>query len=473
MVVVLGTVGLTGFIPARIAQASFPRETPVVKAVRSVSPAVVNISSEYEAVASSNPFFDFGVDPFFDSFFRDFFEPNYRRRYQRNSLGSGVIIDGNRGYILTNEHVIVRSARITVTLKDEREFEAELVGAAPDFDLAVLRIDSKEPLPAIETGNSDDLMIGETVIAIGNPFGFSNTVTTGVISALNRSIQAENRTYRDFIQTDASINPGNSGGPLLNINGELIGINTAIYSKAQGIGFAIPINRARRVVDDLIKYGEIHIPWLGLSVQELDPRLTGYFNIPEGQGVLVSEVSENSPAEEAGIRAGDVATAVGKRRVTSNEAYHATVRDFAAGDIIPITVWRQNESLTLQVHSRTFPEELAEELGYKSFGVKVKDISTAVRLRFSIAAKEGVVVSELRPGCYLDRIGARPGDVIRKINQVVVKTLHDFKRAVVKYRQNESAILVLQRGNQQYYVTLKTELYSEGARLRSRRFDHC
>ncbi|MBW2175211.1 MAG: trypsin-like peptidase domain-containing protein, partial [Deltaproteobacteria bacterium] len=245
-------------MPARTLPADVPRENAVVKAVKNVSPAVVNISSEYEVVKRSNPFFDFGLDPFFDSFFKDFFEPNYKRRYKRNSLGSGVIIDGTRGYILTNEHVIARSAKITVLLRDERELEAELVGAAPDFDLAVLRIQSKEPLPAIQMGNSDDLMIGETVIAIGNPFGFSNTVTTGVISALNRSIQAESRTYRDFIQTDASINPGNSGGPLLNINGDLIGINTAIYSKAQGIGFAIPINKAKRVVDDLIRYGEIH-----------------------------------------------------------------------------------------------------------------------------------------------------------------------------------------------------------------------
>jgi Do/DeqQ family serine protease len=429
-----------------------------VKAAKNVGPAVVNISSEYEVRTRSNPFFDFGMDPFFDSFFKDFFEPNHERRYKRSSLGSGVIIDGKRGYILTNEHVVARSAKINVVLKDEREFTAELVGAAPDFDLAVLRIDSKEPLPAIQMGNSDDLLIGETVIAIGNPFGFSHTVTSGVISALNRSIQAENRTYRDFIQTDASINPGNSGGPLLNINGELIGINTAIYSKAQGIGFAIPINKARRVVEDLIKYGEIHIPWLGLAVQEVDEKLSRYLKIPQRDGVLISEVRADSPAGRAGLKPGDVITKVGKRRVNSEETYQAGIADFAAGDTIPLSIWRAGELKSFQVHSRTFPEELAEDFGYKSFGVRVTELTSSTRLKYQIAAEDGVMVTQMRPGCYLDRMGARPGDVIRRINEVGVKTLDDFRRAVIKYRQKKTAALVIQRGNQQYHVTIKTEV---------------
>jgi len=449
-------LSLSLFLSGKTYPAGVPRENAVVKAVQNVSPAVVNISSEYEVMARSNPFFDFGLDPFFDSFFKDLFEPNYKRRYKRNSLGSGVIIDGNRGYILTNEHVVARSAKITVVLGDERAFEAEFVGTAPDLDLAILRILSKEPLPAIQMGNSDDLMIGETVIAIGNPFGFSNTVTTGVISALNRSIQSANRTYRDFIQTDASINPGNSGGPLLNIHGELIGINTAIYSKAQGIGFAIPINKAKRVVDDLIRYGEIHIPWLGLIVQDVDSRLAEYLRIAPIDGVLVSDVTNNSPAQEAGLKPGDVVTNIGKRRVTSQEMYHAVIRDFAAGDTMPVTVWREHKIQTFQVRSRTFPEELAEDLGYKLLGVRVEDISSAARLKYKIAAENGVMVTEIRSGCDLDNIGARPGDIIRRINEMAVKTLDGFKRAVIKYRQKESAALLIQRGNRQYYVTIKT-----------------
>jgi len=457
LVTALVAFSLTFFLPVHAGPTGFPRENAVVKVAKNVSPAVVNISSEYEVRAGSNPFFDFALDPFFDSFFKDFFEPNYERRYKRSSLGSGVIIDGKRGYILTNEHVVARSAKITVVLRDEREFEAELVGAAPDFDLAVLLIQSNDPLPAIQMGNSEDLMIGETVIAIGNPFGFSNTVTSGVISALNRSIQAENRTYRDFIQTDASINPGNSGGPLLNINGELIGINTAIYSKAQGIGFAIPINKAKRVVEDLIKYGEIHIPWLGLVVQDVDERLSEYLHIPQGDGVLVSDVTARSPAQEAGLKPGDVVTKIGKRRVTSEETYHAGIADFAAGDTIPLAIWREGKPRSIEVHSRTFPEALAEDLGYKSFGVRVIDISSSARLKYKIAAEDGVMVTEIRPGCYLDRIGARPGDVIRRINEVQVAALDDFKRAVIKYRQKKTAALLIQRGNQQYHVTIKTE----------------
>lgn len=458
LVVTFVAIAFSAFSPSKTWSADFARESAVVKAVKKVSPAVVNISSQYEVIKRSNPFFDFGLDPFFESFFKDFFEPRHQRRYKRNSLGSGVVIDGDRGYILTNEHVIARSTKITVVLRDEREFEAELVGAAPDFDLAVLRIDSNKELPAIQMGNSEDLMIGETVIAIGNPFGFSNTVTTGVISALNRSIQTENRTYRDFIQTDASINPGNSGGPLLNINGELIGINTAIYSKAQGIGFAIPINKARRVVDDLIKYGEVHIAWLGLSVQDLEPKLARYFKVPEGQGVIVSDVAGHSPAQEAGLQPGDVVTGVREKRVASREAYHAMIRDFAAGDAIPLTVWKDGSTEVLKIYSRTFPEALAEELAYKSLGVRIQKISRAMRRRFRIAARDGVMVTELRPGSYLDRIGVRPGDVIRRINEKEVKTVDDFKGAVTKYRHKESAVLLIQRGNQQYYVTVKIEI---------------
>jgi len=431
------------------------RENAVVQAVRKVSPAVVNINSEYEVTERSNPFFDFGLDPFFDSFFRDFFAPHYQRRYKGTSLGSGVIIDGKGGYILTNEHVIARSTKIRVVLKDEREFKAELVGAAPDFDLAVLKINSKETLPAIEMGHSDDLMIGEAVIAIGNPFGFSHTVTTGVISALNRSIQIKDRIYRDFIQTDASINPGNSGGPLLNINGDLIGINTAIYSKAQGIGFAIPINKARRVIDDLIKYGEVHIPWLGVFVQDLDPRLAGYFEAPDQQGVLISGIIAHSPAQDAGLQPGDVITAVGTKRVSSKETYLAIIRDFAVGDVIPVTVWRAGKDHTFPVQSRAFPEDLAEDWAYHALGVRVREISAFLRLRFGIAAREGLMVTELRPGCYLDHIGVRRSDVIRKINDMVVRTLDDFKKAVMKYRQKKSAVLLIQRGRQQYYVTVK------------------
>ena len=265
------------------------RESAVVKAVKKVSPAVVNISSQSEVHKRVNPFYGLGLDPNFESFFKDFFDPGYEQKYKRTSLGSGVIIDGKRGFILTNKHVIIKSSTITVTLKDGREFKANIIGADPDSDLAVLRISPKGVLPNIKMGDSGNLLIGETVIAIGNPFGFSNTVTTGVISAVNRSVNVDNTFYRDFIQTDASINPGNSGGPLLNIYGELIGINTAIYAKAQGIGFAIPIDKAKRVVSDLIKYGEVVPAWIGITVQNLDADLAKYLKAAGAKGVLVKK----------------------------------------------------------------------------------------------------------------------------------------------------------------------------------------
>ncbi|MCD6138253.1 MAG: Do family serine endopeptidase [Deltaproteobacteria bacterium] len=441
--------------PPDSCSAAYQRENAVVRAVRKVSPAVVNISSEYEVIERSNPFFDFRLDPFFDSFFRDFFEPGYQQRRKEKSLGSGVIIDGNRGYILTNEHVIARSAKIKVVLNDERELDAELVGAAPDFDLAVLKITSDQPLPAVKMGDSDDLMIGETVIAIGNPFGLSHSVTTGVISALNRCVKAEDRVYRGFIQTDASINPGNSGGPLLNINGELIGINTAIYSKAQGIGFAIPINKAKRVIDDLIKYGEVHVPWIGVIVHDLDPKLAWYFNVPKKEGVVIGAVAKGSPADEAGLKDGDVIVAIGKKRVSSRDTYYRLIKEFAVGDTIPVTVWKNSTSRLVKVHSCRFPEKLAEEWGFRLLGIRVREICAGVRFRYRIAAKEGVIITEVRRNCYLDRIGAHAGDLIRKINEVVVKNVADYKKAVIKYRDKKHVVLLIERDNQQYYVSVE------------------
>ena len=298
----------------------YNRETPVVKAVRAVSPAVVNISSQIQVRQAQNPFSGM-APPHLEWFFRDFFDPGWERRYRTTSLGSGVIIDGERGFILTNAHVVARAGAITVTLMDERQFDAQLVGSDPDSDLAVLRIDADQPLPAVAMGRCDDLMIGETVIAIGNPFGFSHTVTTGVISAVNRSFRADDREYYDFIQIDASINPGNSGGPLLNINGELIGINTAIYAKAQGIGFAIPIDRAQRIVNDLINFGEVIQAWIGLLVQPIDGQLAAYLNLPDSDGVFVRAVERDSPAEKAGIAPGDVIRAVDGNPIADTEAY--------------------------------------------------------------------------------------------------------------------------------------------------------
>ena len=431
------------------------RESAVVKAIRKVSPAVVNISSEFEVRKRANPFYGFGMDPSFESFFRDFFDPGFEQKYKRTSLGSGVIIDGKRGFILTNKHVIVKSSTITVALRDGREFKAQIIGADPDSDLAVLRISPKGDLPAIAMGDSNNLMIGETVIAIGNPFGFSNTVTTGVISATNRSIKVDDAFYHDFIQTDASINPGNSGGPLLNIYGELIGINTAIYAKAQGIGFAIPINKARRIVTDLIKYGEVIPAWLGVTVQDLDDELAQYLQATAVKGVLVKKTEKSGPAFNAGIHEGDIIRSIGSRKIHSQNDFNTAMSNIAAGETIDINIWRDGKTKAVAVKSSSFPTELALDLAHNILGITVKNLSKKNRYIYKIQTQDGVLISEINRNSYLARIGAKPGDVIRQVDELTIKNIDDFKKAIIKYRNKTSLIIVLQRQDQLYNITVK------------------
>ena len=430
------------------------RESPIVMAARRVSPAVVNISSVISVRKRGGPFSGFGLNPFFDSFFKDFFDPYLERQPERSTLGSGVIIDGEKGLIITNAHVITNAGTIKVTLQDEREFEAEIIGADPDFDLAVLRIREEVGLPSVPMGNSDNLMIGETVIAIGNPFGFSHTVTTGVVSALNRSIRSDERVFHEFIQIDASINPGNSGGPLLNINGELIGINTAIYAKAQGIGFAIPISKARKIISDLITHGEVIEAWIGIIVQNIDTGLARYMGLPSPTGVLVKTVEKASPASQSGIKEGDVVVTLGNRKIVSDDDYQAAMRSHAIGDTLRMEIWRNNKTLKLTVIASKFPTKQAKDLGFRLLGILVDDITNTNRRRFSISAETGVVISRLNPQSSLAEIGAKIGDVIRRINDVPIRGVADFEAAIVKYRHKKSIVVLLQRGEQGYYITI-------------------
>lgn len=427
--------------PAPLAGKPYPRRDAVVEAVGKVSPAVVNISLEYEIRKRIGPFAEFS-NPLFEDFFRDFFDPGFDRQYKRTSLGSGVIIDGRRGYILTNAHVVEKTGTVTITLNDEREYVAEIVGIDMDSDLAVLHIQSDDRLPSVAMGDSRDLLIGETVIAIGNPFGFSNTVTTGVISATNRSFRSNDRVFHDFIQTDASINPGNSGGPLLNINGELIGINTAIYAGAQGIGFAIPINKARRIIEDLIAHGEVIDAWIGLWVQDLDGSLTRYLNIPKNKGVLISGVDPDSPARAAGLREGDVILAIDGRKVVSVQDYKARLKNYGVGDRLNLTIWARNQQREIGLQARAFPLERGPDLAYDLLGLKVG------------AAAGGVAVTAVREDGFLARTGVRPGDVIRQVNEFLIRQPEDLYKATIKYRDQESVVLLLQRGSQRYYITV-------------------
>ncbi len=432
----------------------FSRETAVVRAVRKTSPAVVNISSAVQVRKRTGPFSGFGSNPFFEEFFKDFFDPRFERRRKYTSLGSGVIIDGKKGLILTNAHVIQKTGTIKVVLEDEREFAAKIVGADPDSDLAVLKIDFEQDLPAIKMGSSDDLMIGETVIAIGNPFGFSHTVTTGVISALNRSIRAEDRVYHDFIQIDASINPGNSGGPLLNINGDLVGINTAIYAKAQGIGFAIPISKARKIISDLIQYGEVIQAWIGITVQNIDEKLARYLKIPDKKGIIITSVEPKSPAHKAGLQESDIILAIGSKKINSVGDYQSVAKSLEAGSTLEAKFWRSGKKKTAVIKTKVFPIALADDLAYRILGIKVDDLTKKRRQRYRISAREGVMISDIKKNSDLAGIGARPGDVIRQIDDYSIENSEDFKKAIIKFRNKNSMVLLLQRGDQGYYITV-------------------
>ncbi|TWI75589.1 Do/DeqQ family serine protease [Desulfobotulus alkaliphilus] len=427
------------------AHAALPdRETPVVLAVRSVAPAVVNISAAYTETRHRRGF----GDPFFDEFFRDFFEGSPGMRQQRTSLGSGVIIDGERGYVLTNAHVVARGETITVTLENGSELPALLVGADTESDLAVLRIESDTALPQAPMGVSHDLMIGETVIAIGNPFGFSHTVTTGVISATNRHVRSNRQVFKRFIQTDASINPGNSGGPLLNIRGELIGINTAIHARAQGIGFAIPIDRARRIAKDLIEHGMVIPLWAGLRIQEMDRGLADYLGKGEVQGLLVREVEKDSPASGAGIRPGDVLAAMDGQPVTKITDYREHLEMLMPETPVRLDLLRKGRSLTLSMTPRSFPMERAAALPEKLMGIQAAE---------QPGTPHGVVLTEVRKNSALDRAGVRPGDRIRSLGEREITSLSDLHAALIRHRMDREVSLRIQRGNRIYTLTLPLE----------------
>ncbi len=413
------------------------RRSPIVLATEKASPTVVSIIAAQVMERQRNPF---GGNPLFEDFFQDFFAP-FQRRQTEQSLGSGVVIRPD-GYVLTNEHVVVQAEKIFVQLADDRKLPARLIGADSDSDLAVLKIEDKQAFPSLPLGSSDDLMIGETVIAIGNPFGLSHTVTTGVVSALNRSLNTDGRTYYDFIQTDASINPGNSGGPLLNIKGELIGINTAIYGKAQGIGFAIPITRAKRIVESLISHGAVEAPWVGLVVQTLTPELAYHFALKEKQGVLVREVESDSPAAKAGLQRGDVLTSLNGRPLRFAEEYLQREREFGSGEAMKLGVLRERKAENISITVSRFPLEKADDLAWKLLGIAVAE------------SEDGLAVMKLRPGSPAATIGVERADLIIGLSGVQTKTLGEFRRKMIDSRLSQSLLLSIVRDQQLYQVPI-------------------
>ena len=402
------------------------RRSEIVQVVEKVSPAVVNISAEQ--ILRRRP-------SVFDEFFFGF-DPRRQRRSQ--SLGSGAIIDP-KGIIVTNDHVVSGASKITAMTKSGMELECEVVGADSDNDLAVLRV--RRPngaLPAIRLGSSADLMIGETIVAIGNPFGLSNTVTAGVVSAIGRTVKAENnQTYTDFIQTDASINPGNSGGPLVNVDGEMVGLATAIIGGAQGIGFAIPVDRTKRIVDDLLRFGEVRAVWVGLRGKTL---LSGEENRP--RGFRVRTVYPGSPAARSGVRPGDQIVSVDGNPIDSQEAFETILSTRGPGRPLKMVLRGKEGEHTVTLQGESPPAGIGLRILRDDLGMSVRASSDG--LRIAISDRDGLS----------SQAGIKSGDTLLALNGTRVQTLDEVDR-ILQRDFNKSGVLVeIGRGRFSYTVSL-------------------
>jgi serine protease Do len=438
--------------------AQFEQQT--VRVAEQIGDAVVAISTEYtEQVGYAGMFPDgqFGED-FSERFFEHFFGRPPSREFRRFSMGSGVIIDSD-GYILTNEHVVAEAERITVRLPDGRDFEAEVLGADTRTDLAVIKI-PVEGLQAAALGDSDDVEIGQWVMAIGNPFSFAledskPTVTTGVISGVRRNLplMAEgNRRYPDLIQTDAAINPGNSGGPLVNMHGQVIGINVAIISTTggyMGLGFAIPINRAKQILDQLIAGEDIAYGWLGVSVQEVTPDLQNYFGLQQETGVVILDVIAGSPAASAGLETGDVILSVNGRMIDDPSDLSTMVADIPPGRDVILEAVQDNRRRELTVTVGQYPEgEAAAEgtpdgqesdesdaaSGQEILGMRVEDITPALSMQYGLPDVEGVVVTSVEADSPADQAGIVAMDIVTHVERRPVRSVEEFLVAVRRCR---------------------------------------
>ncbi|MGB6606879.1 MAG: Do family serine endopeptidase, partial [Atribacterota bacterium] len=425
-----------------------------------VGPAVVNIDT-VRMVKQGSPF---GDDPIFRRFFGEQFE-EYSRTIPQKGAGSGFIIN-KEGYILTNEHVVHRADEIKVTLADGREFTGKVVGSDETSDLAIVKIESENNLPMVELGDSKGLRVGEIVIAIGNPYGLQQTVTMGVVSAKGRSIPTgiKGQVYRNFIQTDTAINPGNSGGPLLNTKGEVIGVNTAIIPYAQGIGFAIPINTAKRNIDDLINLGKVRRSWLGVYIQGITPEIAEQFNLSEAKGVLVGDVVKDSPAEEAGIKTGDIIKKVNNEEVNSPGELQDKIRNVDIGKNADIEVVRDGKTINFIVKIVEMPtveEEGSESPKEKVFsvqtGFKVESVTTEIAKELGLPWVKGLVINEVVLGSSADDMSLQQGDIVLEANRTEVSSIEEWENAINKLEPEDTLLLLVFRSGHTYYVPIKVE----------------
>ncbi|MGQ9647550.1 MAG: DegQ family serine endoprotease [Thermodesulfobacteriota bacterium] len=428
-----------------------------VEVARKVKPSVVSI--RVERTVTVTPWRWFGEDFFRGTPFEDFFrfrqEPPQRRRQMGG--GSGVIVDP-KGHILTNHHVVAGADKITIRLLDGRELKGRVRGTDPRTDLAVLEVEATN-LPAATLGDSDKIEVGEWAIAIGSPFGLEETVTVGVISAKGRT-GLRTGTYEDFIQTDASINPGNSGGPLVNIDGEVIGINAMIIQPGQGIGFAIPINLARSIMSELIKTGKVVRPWVGVGLQDLTEELAKSFDLKEKEGALISQVYEGSPAEKSGLRTGDVIVQIDGKKVQNSQEVIREVLKKKVGDKVEFVVIREGKSTKVSVTTAPMPSEPEERKTVEPrtetwFGLRVRTLTPEIARQLGIAKAEGVVVELVEGGSAAQDAGLQNGDVIMEVNRERIRNESDYHAAMEKAKPDQGVLFLVNRRGSMFFVSVK------------------
>ncbi len=414
-------------------------QTVITELAESTKPSVVNLI----------PISDYGKGR----------ESQQERVPNATGTGSGVIID-SEGHIITNNHVIGNSTEIEVRLSDKTKLIAQVIGKDPDTDLAVLKVTADRPLPSARFGDSSSVRVGQWVLAVGNPFGLDRTVTLGVVSGIGRENVNLSR-YENFIQTDASINPGNSGGPLFNLRGEVIGINTAIINFAQGIGFAIPSNMARQVLQQLIAQGRVVRGWLGVGIQPLTPELGKKFGVNENEGVLVNEVFEKDPAAAAGIKPGDVITRIEGTVIDTPNRLSRVVAGLSPGAMVAVEVVRNQQRMVLDValserRNQAVVAALPQSRTDVKLGLDIQDLTAALSDKFKLRESHGLLITKVEPGSLAQSEGLREGDLIKEVNRAEVGSVAEFTLAISRVRRGETILLRVLRENRAFYVVLKS-----------------